>query len=81
METNEKVTKIGDLENGTTFVFCDDDSDKVFMKGGCSSTYLLYAIDLEDGTVYTVDTYEWEWEDRPVRQIETVLTIKQSKVL
>lgn len=77
MEINGTVeiqgfTRICDLEDGTTFAFCD--SNKLFIKGSASSTYLLYAIDLEDGTVY--DTEHMDWEDRPVRQIKTVLTIK-----
>jgi hypothetical protein len=77
MEINGKVeiqgfTTIEDLEDGTTFAFCD--SNKLFIKGSSSSTYLLYAINLEDGMVYDIE--DMEWENRPVRQIKTVLTIK-----
>lgn len=77
MEINGNVevqgfTRICDLEDGTTFAFCD--SNNLFIKGSALSTYLLYAIDLEDGTVYDIE--DMDWEDRPVRQIKTVLTIK-----
>lgn len=66
-------TTIEDLECGTVFVFCDD--NELFMKGSSSATStLLYAISLEDGTVYDID--DVEWYDRPVRQIKIVLTIK-----
>ena len=66
-------TRIEDLEDGTTFAFCD--SNELFMKGSSSATdTLLYAISLEDGTVYDIE--DMDWENRPVRQIKTVLTIK-----
>lgn len=77
MEINGKVevqgfTRICDLDDGVTFAFCD--SNELFIKGSSSSTYLLYAINLEDGTVYDIE--DMDWENRPVRQIKTVLTIK-----
>ena len=77
MEINGTVeiqgfTRICDLEDGITFAFCD--SNELFMKGSSSATNtLLYAISLENGTVYDID--DVEWYDRPVRQIKTVLTI------
>lgn len=66
-------TRICDLDDGTTFAFCD--SNELFMKGSSSATDTLYAISLEDGIVYDIDE-ECLWDSRPVQQIKTVLTIK-----
>ena len=70
-------TRIRDLDDGTVFAFCD--SDELFIKGYIERGGYLGATDLKDGILY--DVKDMNWEDRPVRQIKAVLTIKQSEVL
>ena len=72
MEIRGKVEiTIEDLEYGAVFVFCDE--NVLMLKGG-DDVDCLYAIRLSDGEVFNV--WENHWQDRPVRQIKTVLTIE-----
>ena len=76
MEIKGKVeiqgfTRIDDLEDGAVFVFCDEN---VPMLKGSDFKDNIYAIQLNNGTIF--DIYEEEWTYRPVRQIKAVLTVE-----
>ena len=64
-------TRICDLEQGTVFVFCDD-NEPMLMGGNLKGA--TYVICLSGGEVFEV--YDERWEDRPVRQIKAVLTVE-----
>lgn len=68
----QSFTRICDLDEGATFVFCDDND--LYMKG-VSRNGCIYAISLEDGIVYDIDEECW-WDSRPVQQIKSVLEIQ-----
>lgn len=72
----EGFTRICDLDDGTTFVFCDE--SELMLKGSDDHDN-IYAIRLSSGEVY--DVYNEDWHERPVRQIKTILTIRQNQVL
>lgn len=64
-------TRIEDLEDGTVFVFLDE--NELMLKGSDINDN-IYAIRLSDGWVF--NAYEGNRYDRPVRQIKAVLTIE-----
>ena len=65
-------TRICDLEDGTVFVFCDE--NEPMLKGNYSYYNSIAVIRLSDGEVF--DICGENWYDRPVRQIKAVLTVE-----
>lgn len=65
-------TTIADLDFGAVFVFYDD--NELMLKGYERKTDYTYAIRLNDGAAY--DIYDENWDNRPVREIKAVLTVK-----
>lgn len=64
-------TRIDDLDDGTVFVFLDENEP---MLKGSDYNGNIYAIQLSNGEV--LNAYEGNQYDRPVRQIKAVLTVE-----
>ena len=61
----QEYTRIYDLEDGTVFVFCDENEPT--LKGNHSYYTSIAVIRLSDGEVFDIGGENWC--DRPVRQI------------